>query len=82
VERTVRAACIAVALFCAPNVLPAFADGVPAARMALLARGIAISEWFAPWSEQRLLGTWHTADDAALLRRLGFTFVRLPASPQ
>jgi len=82
VKRTARAACIAIALFCALGVSPASADGVPAARIALLSRGINISEWFAAWSEQRLLGTWHTADDAALIRRLGFTFVRLPASPQ
>jgi endoglucanase len=96
VKRTARAACIAIALFCVPGVasisadsvaadsataggLPA--DGVPAARLALLARGINISEWFSARSEQRLLGTWHTADDAALIRRLGFTFVRLTASP-
>ena len=82
VNRTVWAACIAAALFCAPGVPQASADGVPAGRIALLSRGINVSEWFAAWSEQRLLGTWHTADDAALIRRLGFTFVRLTASPQ
>jgi endoglucanase len=83
VSRTLRSICISIALFCALGGLPVSAEtAVPAQRLEMLSRGIDISGWFSPWSERRQAGTWLTADDAALIRRLGFTFVRLTASPE
>jgi len=80
--RILRALCIAAALFFGPLLAASAEQGVPAARMGMLARGINISGWFSPWSEARRAGVWLREDDAALIRRLGFTFVRLTASPE
>ncbi|HUJ74529.1 MAG TPA: hypothetical protein VL359_06705, partial [bacterium] len=96
VSRLLRAFCIFAALFFGPLLavsaeqgaatqggeLVGAPPGVPAERLALLSRGINISAWFSPSADTRRAGTWLTQDDAALIRRLGFAFVRLTASPQ
>jgi endoglucanase len=53
---------------------------VPAARLALLAKGVNLSHWF--WmSEGRNAEKFFTAEDAAMLRRAGIFHVRLPIEP-
>ncbi|MEK6703416.1 MAG: glycoside hydrolase family 5 protein [Planctomycetota bacterium] len=58
--------------------------GVPAERVAKLARGVNLSHWY--WSPvngaKGFANTaWFTKDDAAALKTLGITHVRLPIDP-
>lgn len=56
--------------------------GVPADRLARLARGVNMSHWFAqaPFSRATLQSR-HTADEFHALRRVGLTHVRFPLDP-
>jgi endoglucanase len=60
---------------------PAVLDRVPPERLALLARGINLNAWFAPWANPAAYGTSFRPDEAAFLRRAGFTVCRLPLAP-
>jgi Cellulase (glycosyl hydrolase family 5). len=57
-------------------------EGVPADRLARLARGINMSHWFAqaPFSRATLQSR-HAADEFRTLRRVGLSHVRLPLDP-
>ncbi|MBO9390850.1 MAG: hypothetical protein J7482_19290, partial [Roseiflexus sp.] len=57
-------------------------EGVPADRLARLARGVNMSHWFAqaPFS-RAMLQSRHTADEFHALRRVGLSHVRLPLDP-
>lgn len=56
--------------------------GIPADRLARLARGINMSHWFAqaPFS-RAMIQSRHTADEFRALRRVGLTHVRFPLDP-
>ncbi|MBN8874421.1 MAG: cellulase family glycosylhydrolase [Rhodospirillales bacterium] len=56
---------------------------VPAERLAMLQRGVALTGWFRfPAShDPAALGTWIADGALASLRRVGFGFVRLPVDP-
>ena len=61
-----------------------FAAQVPPARLERLARGVNLSHWYSQHKgtyDEAHLSTYITRDDAALIRSLGFTHVRLPLDP-
>lgn len=56
--------------------------GVPADRLARLARGVNVSHWFAQAPFSRVtLQSRHTANEFHMLRRVGLTHVRFPLDP-
>jgi aryl-phospho-beta-D-glucosidase BglC (GH1 family) len=62
------------------------ASPLPAQRLAHLRRGINLSEWFAQVYDSRgytkeHFQTWNTADDIALIQKMGFDHVRLSVNP-
>ncbi len=59
----------------------AISGGLPAGRLALLARGINLNDWFAPWANPAAYATAFRPDEAAFLKRAGFTVCRLPLAP-
>ena len=70
----------------APAVAPppdsaATSGGLPPGRLALLARGIDLNDWFSPWANPAAYGTSFRPDEAAFLKRAGFTVCRLPLAP-
>lgn len=54
---------------------------VPPERLALLARGINLSELFSPWTNPASFGTRFRPEDADFIKRAGFTVCRLPLGP-
>ncbi len=61
--------------------IQAVLDRVPPERLALLARGINLNSWFTSWSNPSTYATWFRPDEAAFLKRAGFTVCRLPLAP-
>jgi endoglucanase len=57
------------------------ADGVAPERLALLAHGINLNNWFTPWANPAASATAFLPQEAAFLRRAGFTVCRLPLAP-
>ncbi|MGA2639845.1 MAG: cellulase family glycosylhydrolase [Spirochaetia bacterium] len=56
-------------------------DHVPTERLALLARGINLNNWFTPWANPAAYGSRFRPEEAAFLKRAGFTVCRLPLDP-
>jgi len=56
-------------------------EGLTAGRLALLSRGINLNDWFTSWSNPERYGASFTLQEAAFLKSAGFTFCRLPLSP-
>ena len=79
-----------LSVLCAFACAPAFAQAtspLPQQRAANLRRGINLSEWFAQVYDPKgytkeHLETWTTAEDIALIQRMGFDHVRLSINPQ
>ncbi len=57
------------------------APGVPPERLALLARGINLNAWFTPWANPLNYQNAFHPQEAAFLRKAGFTVCRLPMDP-
>jgi aryl-phospho-beta-D-glucosidase BglC (GH1 family) len=76
-----------LALCLLPALLTAQTSSVPASRLAHLRHGINTSHWFAQvydsngYSKEHF-DSWTTADDIALIQRMGFDHVRLSVNPQ
>jgi endoglucanase len=62
----------------APHSAP---QSVPPERLALLARGINLNNWFAPWANPASSETAFRPQEAEFLKRAGFTACRLPLAP-
>lgn len=60
---------------------PGGTPGVSPERLALLARGINLNAWFTPWADPDTYDIRFRADEAAFLKRAGFTVCRLPLAP-
>jgi len=71
---------MSLAFLCAPSRAPAL-DGVPAERLALLAHGINLNNWFSPWASPAAYATAFRPEEAAFLKKAGFTVCRLPLDP-
>ena len=56
-------------------------QGLPLGRLALLGRGINLNAWFTSWANPVAYATAFRADEAAFLKRAGFTVCRLPLAP-
>jgi aryl-phospho-beta-D-glucosidase BglC (GH1 family) len=76
----VLALCVFIAFFSAPPNAQAL-DGVPAERLALLAQGINLNNWFSPWADPASYATAFGPEEAGFLKRAGFTVCRLPLDP-
>lgn len=81
---TTRALALSLCLVCGTSQAQALSfSRPPKAVEQRLARGVNVSHWFAQSDSgyaEKQLSTFFTAEDARLLRRAGFTHVRLPVS--
>jgi len=75
------AAILCLALGSCASSGPVEADGVPPERLALLARGINLNNWFSPWANPATYATAFRPAEANFLKRAGFTVCRLPLAP-
>jgi aryl-phospho-beta-D-glucosidase BglC (GH1 family) len=57
------------------------AQQVPGDRLVLLSRGINLNAWFSPWADPATYDTRFRPDEAAFLKKTGFTVCRLPLAP-
>ena len=60
---------------------PQLLNGVPPQRLALLARGINLNNWFSPWASPAAYAEAFHPEEAAFLKRAGFTVCRVPLDP-
>jgi len=72
---------VVLALFAFLPVFLVAHPAVPPERLALLARGINLSELFSPWTNPASYGTRFGPEDADFIKRAGFTVCRFPLGP-
>jgi len=74
---------LALCLFLVSCLTTASAEsvGLPPGRVAMLARGVNLNDWFSPWANPAGYTTSFSPEEAAFLRRAGFTVCRLPLAP-
>ncbi|HTP58195.1 MAG TPA: glycoside hydrolase family 5 protein, partial [Spirochaetia bacterium] len=75
----VAAFCVLLASCASSGNVPAL--DVPPARLALLARGINLNNWFSPWANPATYATAFRPAEAEFLKKAGFTVCRLPLGP-